>query len=152
MAPDETLRLSPWQKWREYKRFPWKFLLQLVLLLLVTVQATFHANTTLPYFNRSAARIADAFFGYIDPTTQQRVVAKPCGGDCATIELDSIGQFEASLSSTISSYASFVERSIDGYATVPPHPTVVGATTCGPPPKYGEAPGATAAAQAEMLC
>ena len=44
MSAEQTLVLSPWQKWKDFNRVPMKFLLQMVLVGLVSVQTYFYAS------------------------------------------------------------------------------------------------------------
>eukprot|EP01047_Picozoa_sp_COSAG01_P045217 COSAG01_NODE_4149_length_5293_cov_71.856180_2_plen_249_part_00 len=55
MTQEQALTLSPWQKYKDFNRFPFKFVLQMVLLVLVTAQTSFYASTVLPYFNQVCA-------------------------------------------------------------------------------------------------
>lgn len=52
MTQEQALTLSPWQKYKDFNRFPFKFVLQMVLLALVTAQTGFYASSVLPYFNQ----------------------------------------------------------------------------------------------------
>ena len=63
MTAEQTLALSPWQKWKDFNRVPMKFLLQMVLVGLVSVQTYFYASTVLPYFNQSSGSFAANFYG-----------------------------------------------------------------------------------------
>ena len=66
MTTEQELSLSPWEKYRDFNRFPFKFVLQFALLALVTAQVAFWSGTVLPYFNQSSASLAANFYGFQD--------------------------------------------------------------------------------------
>lgn len=49
---DEKLTMSPFEKWRTYHIFPCKFFLEIILVILVTIQIS------LPYFTYDSHLIA----------------------------------------------------------------------------------------------
>ena len=125
-------------------------MLQLVLLALVSVQTLFHASSTLPYFNRQTDRFRHAFFGF--ESSGQWVGAAAGGSGRDTLEIATIPAFLASLTSTCTVYAGFVNNSIDGYAFSTPHvPTVSVTVGCDDPPA-GTTYNASAAAAATSIC
>ena len=135
MSAEQTLGLSPWQKWKEFNRIPLKFILQLVLVGLVSAQTYFYASTVLPYFNQSSGSFASNFYGYTDARgAEQRAAAATAYGGHWGLDISTIPDFGASLESTLDAYETFVNDSIDGYATQPPIPTVQGVAMCGPLP------------------
>lgn len=135
MSAEQTLVLSPWQKWKDFNRIPMKFLLQLVLVGLVSMQTYFYASTVLPYFNQSSGSFAANFYGYIDAKgSEHSAAAATAYGGHWSLDISTIPDFGASLESTLRAYETFVNDSIDGYVTDPATPTVHGMATCGPLP------------------
>ena len=67
LSAEEQLTLSPWEKWQRYRRFPWKFLLQLVLLVLDAVeeQRTKAMSYGMSLLRLRAARAARAEGGIV---------------------------------------------------------------------------------------
>ena len=43
---EEKLTLSPWEKWKKYRIFPCKFLLEIILVIVVTVQISIPIATS----------------------------------------------------------------------------------------------------------
>ena len=145
MSAEQTLALSPWQKWREFNRVPVKFILQVVL---VSAQTYFYASAVLPYFNQSSGSFASNFYGYVDASgTAHSAAAATAYGGYWSLDISTIPDFGASLESTLHAYERFVNESIDGYVTEPPIPTVRGVATCAPlPAGRNESQGTTRAA------
>eukprot|EP01043_Picozoa_sp_COSAG02_P000029 COSAG02_NODE_1_length_108762_cov_456.708287_29_plen_669_part_00 len=135
MSAEETLVLSPWQKWKDFNRVPVKFILQIVLVGLVSAQTYFYASTVLPYFNQSSGSFASNFYGYTDALgVEQSAAAATAYGGHWSLDISTIPDFGASLESTLHAYEKFINESIDGYVTNPPIPTVHGVATCAPLP------------------
>ena len=44
MTPEEHLTLSPWEKCWRYRRFPFKFVVQMALLALCTAQTLYYTE------------------------------------------------------------------------------------------------------------
>ena len=61
MTTKERLRLSAWQKWKLYGRFPWKLTLHLLLLLLTTLRLLSWNVSNDEYF-RATSRTFTYFF------------------------------------------------------------------------------------------
>lgn len=52
MTPKDRLFLSPWQKWRKYRKFPWKVVLHCCIVILVSIQVRdLSARLNLVLFN-----------------------------------------------------------------------------------------------------
>ena len=49
MTPLESLRLTAWQKWVHYRRPPWKFIINLLLVVLTTVNVIIANDYFAPY-------------------------------------------------------------------------------------------------------
>ena len=139
MSAEDTLALSPWQKWRRFNRVPMKALLQLLLVALVSAQTYFYSSTVLPYFNQSTGSFASNFYGYTDASgIAHSAPAATSYGGSYSLDISTIPDFASSLESTLSSYERFVNESIDGYVTEPSVPTVRGVATCGPLPSHNQ--------------
>eukprot|EP01048_Picozoa_sp_COSAG05_P004081 COSAG05_NODE_207_length_14113_cov_13.452119_7_plen_708_part_00 len=161
MTHEQTMRLSPWEKYRDFNRFPFKFVLQMLLLLLVSAQTWFYASAVLPYFYHSSAAFETNFYGFTDAAGNYRsaITAQPGSrGLSDMVLISTIPEFTSSIESVYRTYETYLNTSIDGYA--PPKPslpiTVFGTVRCGPALHQatdnggGSTPAAEAAA--ERLC
>lgn len=52
MTPREYLRLNAWQKWQLYRRPPWKFIINFLIVILTTTHVVL-LNTYFAPFNRA---------------------------------------------------------------------------------------------------
>lgn len=64
MTAEEALTMSPWEKFREHRRVPWKFISHVIILGLCWYQVELYTLEVVPYFLDSRDALAEAFFGF----------------------------------------------------------------------------------------
>jgi hypothetical protein len=155
MSQRQSATLSPWEKYRQFNRFPFKFVLQIMLLVLVTIQTWFYSSSVLPYFNQSTAAFAANFYGFSANGAKGAWHSADTAllgsrGRSDTVLISTIPDFQSSVQSVYTVYHRYLNSSIDGYSPRPAEPTVRGAVSC-LPAEVGLA-SAAAAAAAELIC
>jgi hypothetical protein len=137
MTIEQERNLSPWDKWNYFNRFPFKFVLQVLLLGLVSLQTWFYASQVLPYFNQSTASFVQHFYGFTNARGQWQASGTAQLGSRGinnVVRISTIPEFASSVQSTYLAYASYLNTSIDGYASRPALPSVRGEILCDSPP------------------
>ena len=119
LSAEEQLTLSPWEKWQRYRRFPWKFLLQLVLLVLVTAQAMFYTDEVVPYFLDSDEALRSRFFGYTNSRGEWVSASGMDGSGEWAVNIGSKDDFQSAVEHITKTYTKFPAESVDEYTHVP---------------------------------
>ena len=122
MTPEEHLTLSPWEKCWRYRRFPFKFVVQMALLALCTAQTLYYTQQVIPYFLDSDTALRRHFFGYVD-YSNKKVEARwspPGNAGVWAAPVSSVDDLKLSLFGLVKKYDTFVGSSINRYELVPP--------------------------------
>ncbi len=117
MTPEEHLTLSPWEKCARFRRFPVKFVVQMLLVATCTLQALCYTNNVIPYFLDTDRTMRASFFGFDghDSGRIDAVWSPPGNSGRWSAEISRTEDFRRSIQHLGQQYADFTQQSIDKY-------------------------------------